>query len=368
MTSSPETLHVGVLGGTWLPGNVETFVRNIGRLLEIHPVDFQFDLLVRDRSTGNIPGFDVVDPGINDTGRALGTLQTLTSATTRYAANHPVDVLFQVTKFPVHGFAATVAGRRTSTPVVTRFAGNNFREYLFSEGVGERVQTFALNNLVGTVPARLSDATVVLGSYGRAEIERRNGGGVVREIPQPVDFERFHPVSNREQEAIREKFGITVDDRVLLTVGRLSKRKGIQDLVAAARTLAIRDVDVRWYVVGDGPLREKLEETPLVKPVGHVSHERVPEYYRAADLLVHPSLIEGLPNVLLEAAACGIPTVSRNVGEAATVASATYDDPAQLPDLVLRDFDAVDLGDRFDPETLREAYAELLVDIATRQE
>lgn len=362
MNNASSSFRVGIVGGTRLPGNVKTFLQNVAALLEPHSVDFEFDLLVRAGAVDEFPGFNIVDPGIQSTQRALSTLRTLTAATTRYARNNPVDVLFQVTKFPVHGFATAVAGRLTSTPVVTRFAGDNYNEHEFADGFTERLRTFGLNNVFGRVPARLSETVIVLGPHGREEIERRNGGGCVREIPQPVDFDRFYPIPENEQRELRDKLGIRNDNRVLLTVGRLSERKGMNDVVTAARKLAARDADVQWYVAGDGPLRERLSEAPLVETVGRVPHERMPDYYRAADLVVHPSLIEGLPNVLLEAAACGTPTLSRRVGDAAIVASETYDDPSRLPDFVLQEYDPVELGDGFDPDVLREAYAEALVE------
>lgn len=361
MTRDPAQLRVGVLGGTRLPGNVATFLRNVRDLLGVHPVDFEFDLLVR-KAAGGVDGYETVDPGIADSDRAIETIRTLTAAATKYATANSPDVLFQVTKFPVHGFAATVAGRRAGVPVVTRFAGDNFREYLFSDGTAEQVRAFVLNNLFGQVPARFSEQVIVLGPHGRAEIERRRNRDGVRAIPQPVDFDRFHPVDDSERDALRAEFGMGYDERVLLTVGRLSERKGMQDILATARKLEAHDVAVRWYVVGEGPYRDELAAQPLIEPIGRVPHDRVADYYRAADLLVHPSLIEGLPNVLLEAAACGLPAISRAVGDAATVASATYEDPSRLPTLVLEEPEPVDLTERFDPESLRDAYAGLLVD------
>lgn len=361
MRHAPSSLRIGVVGGTRIPGNVETFLNNVTALLETHSVDFEFDLIARVDATDDFSRFNVIDSGIENTTRALGTLRTLTTAVIRYASNNPVDVLFQVTKFPVHGFATAVAGRLTSTPAITRFAGDNFNEHLFADGIAERIRTFGLNNLIGTVPAILSDATIVLGPHGRAEIKRRNRAGVIREIPQPVDFDQFSPVSEDERTALRDELGMSGDGRVLLTVGRLSERKGMRDVMAAAQKLDSRDVNVRWYVAGDGPLYEPLSETPLVETVGRVAHERMPDYYRAADLVVHPSLIEGLPNVLLEAAACGTPTLSRRVGDAATVASETYEEPDRLPKLVLQEYAPVELGEEFAPESLREAYAEVLM-------
>jgi glycosyltransferase involved in cell wall biosynthesis len=272
------------------------------------------------------------------------------------------DLLWQVTKFPAHGFAATVAGHWMGVPVLTRFAGDNFREYELASGAVERIKTYCLNNAFGRVAATAADATVVLGPYGRAEIERR-GGGRLYEIPQPVNRERFEP-AERSRAAIRDDLGLPTEERVLLSVGRVSRRKGMDDLVAAARDLAKQNADLTWCVIGDGPYRARVNSSPVVRAEGRVPHESISRYYQAADLVVHPSKIEGLPNVLLEAAACGTPTLARAVGDSAIVASSTYEDPDHLPSLVLESYVPVDLDTRFSPDRLRMAYERALVETA----
>lgn len=363
-----DSLRVGVLGGTRLPGNVQTFLDNVGSLLDGASVEFDLDLVLRGGVVDDAAGlvqYDIVDPGIPATDRAVGTVLELTRALTRYARAENPDVLWQVTKFPSHGFAATVAGKRSGVPTVTRFAGDNFREYLFAGDIGERTRTYLLNNVLGRIPAVGSDATIVLGPYGREQIERR-GGTNVCEIPQPVDRDKFHP-PNRSVSDIRENTGIQTDTDALLTVGRLSRRKGMEDLLSAARSLTREGADLRWYVVGDGPLRARLDSVPIVEAPGRVPHDEMPAYYQGADLVVHPSLAEGLPNVLLEAAACGTPTLARDVGDCTRVASETFNDPDRLPTLVRREYEPVTLGPSFDPDRLQEAYVRVLGETARRR-
>lgn len=355
-------VRVGVVGGTRLPGNVRALLANVRTLLADHATRFDLELAV---STGVDPpaGYEQVDPGFGDPDRALGMLRTLTSGLTAYAWDREVDVLFQVTKFPLHGCATTIAGRRTGTPVLTRFAGDNFREFRLSSGL-DALKAFGLNNILGRVPVYWSDRIIVLGPYGRSEIAGRNNSIPVVEIPQPVDRDQFSPVRTRHERELAAKFGFPPNDRVFLTVGRLTKRKGMRTVIETAEALTARGESFRWYVLGDGPRRKKLAAIQGVEPLGRVDFEAMPNYYRAADLVVHPSLIEGLPNVLLEAAACGTPTVARDVGDSALVASATFQDTATLPDLLLADHDPVTLGERFDPGRLAEDYAAALVDTA----
>ncbi|MBX0285480.1 glycosyltransferase family 4 protein [Halomicroarcula sp. F28] len=356
-------LRVGVVGGTRLPGNVRTFLENIRRLLTDAGHDLNCDLLIREGCGEDVDGYTPVDPGLSETERAIGTLRTLTQAVTTYANEQEPDLLWQVTKFPLHGCATTIAGRRTGTPVLTRFAGDNFNEFRFSEGVSA-VKAFALNNLFGRVPVHGSERVIVLGPHGRSEIKRRNDDIPVTEIPQPVDRDKFSPVpAERERELARE-LGFPDEERIFLTVGRLTERKGMRTLVETAEELYGRGEPFRWYVIGDGPMRPELAATHGVEPLGRVDFVAMPDYYRAADLVVHPSLIEGLPNVLLEAAACGTPTVARNVGDSATAASASFEDDAELADLLTGEHDTATLGERFNPDRLREAYADALVETA----
>lgn len=354
----PDSLRVGFVGGARLPGNVATFLENVRDLLSTHPTTFECDLLLRDGVPGP-DGFTVVDPGIAEPERALGTLWTLTRAVTRYASRTDVDVLFQVTKFPLHGCATTIAGKRTGTPVVARFAGDNFNEYHLSSGL-DKAKTFGLNNVLGRIPARFADRVVVLGPHGRSEIEQRASDTPISRIPQPIDRDRFFSVSDERAAELSADLGFPAEKRILLSVGRLTARKGMHHLARAAEELAERDADACWYVLGDGPLRDRLESISTVEAVGRVPHDRIPDYYQAADLLVHPSLIEGLPNVLLEATACGVPTIARDVGDAALVASETFEDAAALPNLVMQEYDPSELGRQFDPDVLRNRYASVL--------
>lgn len=355
-------MRVGVVAGTRLPGNVRTLLSNIQRLLSKHPKEFDLDIVLSE--SANAPeGYNQVGPGFGEPTRALETLRTLTCGVTRYAQRREIDLLFQVTKFPLHGCATTIAGRRTGTPVLTRFAGDNFREFRLSSGV-EAVKTFGLNNVLGRVPIHWSDRIIVLGPAGREVIASRNGDVPISEIPQPVDREQFSPVSSERKRTLATELGISTGQRVLLTVGRLTERKGMRTIVETAKQLAARNKQFKWYVLGEGPMKEELAATPGIKPLGRVDFEQIADYYRVADLVVHPSQIEGLANVLLEAAACGTPTLARDVGDCKMVASATFENDEKLLDLVTGNYKPVTLGKQFADESLQNHYANALITTA----
>lgn len=104
---------------------------------------------------------------------------------------------------------------------------------------------------------------------------------------------------------------------ILCSIGRLSPEKGQDVLCRAVAKLLGQFPSLRLVFVGAGPDLEKLQETYRIHSrnilfVGHVSDIR--PYLSVADLHVLPSYTEGLPNVVLEAACMGIPTVATAVG------------------------------------------------------
>ena len=113
----------------------------------------------------------------------------------------------------------------------------------------------------------------------------------------------------------------------LLSVGRLVEKKGFDDLLKVVSLLLAEGHEVRATVIGEGPLHHKLDQQArslgvdgAVQFVGAQSHDAVRDAMAAANCFVLPCKIardgdrDGLPNVLLEAAACGLPIVSTPVG------------------------------------------------------
>ncbi len=110
----------------------------------------------------------------------------------------------------------------------------------------------------------------------------------------------------------------------ILAVGRLVEKKGFDVLLKALDLLRDGEHQFSATIIGEGPLRGELQrQMPsglAVQFLGQASNEQVYEAMREADLLVMPSLQardgdrDGLPNVLLEAAACGLPIVSTHAG------------------------------------------------------
>jgi glycosyltransferase involved in cell wall biosynthesis len=116
---------------------------------------------------------------------------------------------------------------------------------------------------------------------------------------------------------LRRNLGISESNIVIGTVGRLSPEKGHKLLLKAISK--IKHNGVKLLIVGDGPLFDELKklcsDLRLNTTVLFCGYDQyIKDYYEALDLLVLPSLKEGLPNVVLEAMAFGVPVISTDVG------------------------------------------------------
>jgi glycosyltransferase involved in cell wall biosynthesis len=135
------------------------------------------------------------------------------------------------------------------------------------------------------------------------------GGGSSR----GVDVVQFCPGPS----SARQQLGIAPDAPVVGFVGRLTRDKGVPELVDAFEKVLRRYSQTRLLLVGwfdaaedalPKALRRRIENDPRMVVTGMVDAPR--DYYRAMDLMVLPSWREGFPNAVLEAAATGIPVVT----------------------------------------------------------
>ena len=200
------------------------------------------------------------------------------------------------------GVAAVMLGRALGKPVVITARGTDLNlipQYLLPRRMIQRAVQQSAHMIA--VSQALKDALVSLGAAPEAVTLLRNG----------VDLQNFHPGGRDEARGRLNLYGPT-----LISVGHLIARKA-HDLVIAAMPMLPQ---YALLIIGEGPERSalarqiaRLDLTGRVRLVGAVSHEKLRDYYVAADALVLASSREGWPNVLLEAMACGTPVIASNV-------------------------------------------------------
>jgi L-malate glycosyltransferase len=183
----------------------------------------------------------------------------------------------------------------------------------------ESSRALRLYNRLEIALLRRFDALVVV---AMAQRERLLRAGVARTRVHQVDNGIALPaVATRAGSAsLRMELGLGGSGPVFAAVARLSPEKNLPQLVAAFAGVAAAEPDARLLVVGDGPQREALRGQ--VEQAG--LHERVrfagvradmERIYPLVDCLVLPSLSEGMPLVVLEAMAHGIPVIASAVGD-----------------------------------------------------
>ena len=103
--------------------------------------------------------------------------------------------------------------------------------------------------------------------------------------------------------------------------GRLSPEKGVINFVDAIPLVLKQQTDIEFIIGGNGPLFNEIDKRiknihaqEKVTLIDWIPHEKMPEYLNAVKLIVIPSYTEGLPNILLEAMACGTPVLATPVG------------------------------------------------------
>lgn len=137
-------------------------------------------------------------------------------------------------------------------------------------------------------------------------------------IPNGVSCSAFH-LSTLERanarQAVRTRLRLPVDGKVIITVSRLVKKNGINNLLAAVENLP----QVFLIIVGEGELRPELEDqaapfSSRVCFVGTQNNRVLADYLAAADVFCRPSLSEGQGIVFLEAMCAGLPVVATEVG------------------------------------------------------
>jgi phosphatidyl-myo-inositol dimannoside synthase len=181
--------------------------------------------------------------------------------------------------------------------------------------------------LARRVLARAS-VLVCAGSYPEAEARRIAGARLapVVRIPPGVDVAAYSPLSTERRAAVRASVGVTGDAPLVVTVGRLVPRKGIDVLLGAVNECAAERPGLTLVVVGAGGDARRLERLAAasrakVTFLGSVDEQRKIELLGAADVFAQPCRSrwggleqEGFGIVFLEAAACGTPQLAGRSG------------------------------------------------------
>jgi glycosyltransferase involved in cell wall biosynthesis len=170
--------------------------------------------------------------------------------------------------------------------------------------------------------AHLTDCLVAISPEIRTELldEQRIGRpDQYRVIPLGFELGGFSSIDDRARLAARETLGIPAGSHVVSTVGRLTGIKDHRLFIETARLIAHDDPDALFLIVGDGELRQALEQAArdggIARRTRFLGWRRdLDTVYGATDVFLLTSRNEGTPVALIEALAAGVPGVSTDVG------------------------------------------------------
>jgi glycosyltransferase involved in cell wall biosynthesis len=235
-------------------------------------------------------------------------------AAAELVAREGIDVIHSHFAWP-DGFGGSLASRATGVPLIASLRG---ADILVDEAIayGARERPFYDRNLRRLL--RVADRTLYFSEFMRqAGIRLGALPQRARTIEKAVDLSQFGMVPDRAE--ARSALGLG-GRPMILTVGSLIPRKGIDVLLEAAARLR-NSFDFSIVICGDGPEREalgalaaRLSLSDRTYFMGRVSREDIPKYFAAAEIFVLASVLEAAGNVLFEAMASACPIVCTRAG------------------------------------------------------
>ena len=224
-----------------------------------------------------------------------------------------------------------------------------------AHGFIEESRKLRLYNRIDRLVLRRADRIVAVSNSMKALLTQHGiAAQKIRVIHNAIDPNETVPSTSGKE--IRQRYGLTSDQKVIGVIGRLNPEKGQMIFLRAMEKTARSFPGVKALIIGDGQDRAMLEgfcrEKGLSDHVVFLGYqEEIADYYQALDLLVLPSLSEGLPNTVLEAMSFGVPVLATAVGG--------------VPEIIQNGNGMMVPPN--DPGTLAERMIELLGDGALRQ-
>ena len=217
------------------------------------------------------------------------------------------DIIHSFFIYP-EGYAALLLGKALDVPVVAKGLGSDINR------IGDPISAMNTRKLLReadflfTVSDQLRDRSIAMGAHPETTRALING----------CDLSVFKVGDRLEA---RARLGIDPAIEAVVYIGRMDVNKGLRELVEAAESLHAHRPNLHVFMVGEGPDRPVIEsaiQSHHASDYVHVLPGCAPSdvfiWMTAADLVTLPSYMEGCPNVVLEALACGRPVVATNVG------------------------------------------------------
>ncbi len=302
-----RVLQVNKLYHPWI-GGVERAVRTIAEGLH-QRYGLAVDVLAcQARGRGTVARLDGVRvTAVGSAGMVFGMPLALHFPFVYGTMSRQFDILHLHMPFPLAAFSQAVVGPRDRALIV-HYHSDIVRQKRLSAAYGVFLHRLLeqADRIIVTSPNLLS-ASAHLSPFRRK----------CRVVPLSVTVPRGVSALGRQRAALTRHLGLVDGEKVVLFVGRLVYYKGVEYLIDA-----MRDVEAKLVILGDGPLRTALEQRAREKRLAekilffpHASDQDVSSLYARANVFVLPSIetTEAFGLVQLEAMAYGVPVVNTDL-------------------------------------------------------
>lgn len=328
-----KKLPLAFFVGSATAANMQVLIDNIGFMLGDQ---FELDLIT---TTPQAFEFDTRNSFRIHGSEYSATIPGGARALYDYLQNNDPAVIVQLTAPPTHGSIVTTIAKRFNVPSVYRYSGDLFGAYeLLSPK--DQITVFLRNNIFGELPIRLANRHIVLGPAGRQSLLQHGvDNRKIVELPPSVNPDRINDYSPLPE--------INIPDSrfIALFVGRVNPLKGSETMAEQIPKIIDLRNDIQFVFVGDDngfTVPKQYQEN--ITLIGKVPPNEVSQYFHLADVLVHPSLTDGLPRVVLESLTAGTPVIARDVGEISSVTENTFETDQEFANMVCR-FEELPLDD-----------------------
>ena len=268
---------------------------------------------------------------------------------------HP-DLFLHISNPHRDGLVICLVGKLLSIPVLVRCTGDTYSRYkVYPPGI-PKLKAMA-SMIFSHMAYSCASRTVCLGPIMRNRLLQKTSRPVDI-LPTPVNLGLFSPVQEEEKAVLKKAINVPPNKILVLFVGRLEKLKGSDRLLNIIQSVNKNRRDYFFGIIGEGPDAKKLKKIKTgVRMFGNVAHSDMPRFYQAADVLILPSRSEGMPNVILEALACGTPVLATSVGEISSVVSNICRTNKNFVDCLLkRDWRTDKLPENYDWQSIKQQY------------
>jgi len=218
------------------------------------------------------------------------------------------------------GFVGFLVSLFSRTPLIVTVQGGDLFDY--SEHIRYRLVVWPIL-IYFMIRLSLSFANIVHAVSRYTAVRAKSlGAKKIIIIPNGVDTDFF---AKRINDKLKEESGIRSQEKVIITVSRLTQKNDIKTLIKSLSLLKNKNHEVydkiKVLIVGDGPQEKFLKDTCAELEVsdrviftGRLSHEEIPKYLSMSDIFVRTPVQEGFGIAFLEAMSCQLPIIATNVG------------------------------------------------------